>query len=267
MPLLGEPIVAAKWQRLNKDLGVTALDYSTCRILEGTRKSSQSAASHIQGRSIQLGPMRISLETVPENLLKECKAKGFEFYEATALLDDSLIPGVIENALQLIQLTPTLFRTIAIIVRCIHVLRPEDEHHDVSFSLPDIPFSIFVSVPEKSDPYTTLRVAEAIIHEAMHLQLTLIEHSLPMVIESDTRFFSPWRNEERSISGILHAVYVFAAIDAWLNTLPSTLINTHIRKRRGEIAKQMQQIMSFPTDDELTPCGQLLFRRLISGFE
>lgn len=267
MPLLGGPIVDAEWLRLKKQLGVTTSDYSTCRILEAIKNGSKRAESRPRGKSIQLGQIHILLETVPESFLEEYKTRGFKFYDATAVLNGSPILKIIKDALQLIQIVPTLFGTIAVIVRSMHLLRPEDEHHDVSFSLPDIPFSVFVSVPGKRNHDTTLRVAEAIIHEAMHLQLTLIEHAIPMVTESNSRFLSPWRNAERSASGILHAVYVFAVIDSWLNLLPATLINTYAQKRKREIADQMQQIKSFPASAELTPYGRLLFLRLLSSFQ
>lgn len=53
--------------------------------------------------------------------------------------------------------------------------------YDVSHSTPVLPLSIFVSVPGADERHAELRLAESIIHEAMHLQLTFIEslsHSL-----------------------------------------------------------------------------------------
>src|SRR5207249_726495 len=93
---------------------------------------------------------------------------------------------------------PTLLPTVLSLVRALHLVIPDDDDIDVSFSEPNLPFSVFVSVPHRGARTDALRVAEAIVHEAMHLHLTLIERVVPLVRSSGRRFFSPWRGEYRT---------------------------------------------------------------------
>ena len=58
------------------------------------------------------------------------------------------------------------------------------------------------------------RVAEALVHEAMHLQLSLLERRIELVESDRTKAvaFSPWRNSERDVQGVIHALYVFVIV-------------------------------------------------------
>jgi len=82
--------------------------------------------------------------------------------------------------------------------------------HDVSHSEPRWPHLIFVSLPPPTH-VGDLRLAEAIVHEAMHLNLSLAEGRTSL-IEDDTQLYSPWRSTARPAGGVLHGVYVFAVL-------------------------------------------------------
>ena len=56
------------------------------------------------------------------------------------------------------------------------------------------------------------------MHEALHLQLSLVERVLPMVVSNpggeSEQVFSPWAGDGRSVRGLLHGVYVFGIFAA-----------------------------------------------------
>jgi HEXXH motif-containing protein len=147
-------------------------------------------------------------------------------------------------------------------------MKPEDDDFDISFSLPDVPFSIFVSVPSKRMDNDALRVAEAILHEAMHLQLTLIEQCVPLVIETDKKYFSPWKSEYRHPRGVLHAIYVFCVIKQFLEFLNernlSKPCNKYLTIRLKVISKQLKEVADFLSCPNFTDSGVYMSEHLLS---
>ena len=163
---------------------------------------------------------------------------------------------------------PTLQFSVAALIRSCHVLKPENESFDVSYSDPRVPFSVFVSVPRGRGETNALRVAESLVHEAMHLQLTLIERLLPLVDESEQTYFSPWKRT-RSPRGILHALYVFRVVESFLERLLrlsgwSAAGVDHMRKRRCEIGRQISEVRAFKAHPALTDVGTCFAGLLVS---
>jgi HEXXH motif-containing protein len=164
------------------------------------------------------------------------------------------------EAVDTLRSVPTLFETVAALVRSVHVIDAGDDNYDVSFSDPSIPFSIFVSVPAGSVHAGALRVAESVVHEAMHLQLTLVERLTPLVGESRGKYYSPWRGEYREARGVLHALFVFRVIDTFLMKLqegrsPNEDYADYVHGRRRQITEQVAEIRCFQECPELTPLG------------
>jgi len=181
--------------------------------------------------------------------------KPFEFSNASA--EDCL-----SLAFELIGLVPSLHQSIVRLVRSIHIIRSNAENCDISFSDPAFPFSIFVSAPNKSSPNAALRLAEAIVHESMHLQLSLLEAVAPIAPHQGQTHYSPWKRSRRHASGLLHALYVFTTISEWLRRLPENS-NGYSQRRRAEIAEQVAEIMPF-NDAKLTIEGDLLRQYLLA---
>ena len=153
------------------------------------------------------------------------------------------------------------------LVRAIQILKPVDPDNDVSYSHPDIPFSIFVSISEKKTEEATLRIAESIIHEAMHLQLTLIENYIDLVKPNSTnKYYSPWRDEKRPARGVLHGLYVFRTIYEFFSELKifsqSDSIRKYSQNRQQSIAQQIGHIKDFHLNQDLTPDGAKLAMHL-----
>lgn len=144
---------------------------------------------------------------------------------------------------ELIDLADKLIRPkfdlASIIDCCVHeiiVLHAPDDAYDVSHSEPRWATRIFVSIPKLS-PIAPLRVAEALVHEAMHLNLTFLESRTELT--STTRaLYSPWKAEARPASGVLHALYVFACIYRFLNYLSGR----SDQKERAHITRRLTDI-------------------------
>lgn len=63
-----------------------------------------------------------------------------------------------------------------------------------------------------------LRLAEGVIHEAMHHNLTALEHQIQLTV-SDDAIYSPWKKETRTASGVLHGFYVFVCLAAYFHRI------------------------------------------------
>jgi HEXXH motif-containing protein len=174
--------------------------YGTSRWLAGNTKPPAP-----DGGDVRVGPHVAKIE-----YLSGRTAASFEGLH----LDDSRdlkVREQIQAAADLLTYVPSMAESVGSVVRSIHPLRALRDH-DVSHSTPELPFSVFVSLPRKGERDATLRVAESLVHEAMHLQLTLVESIVPLATDDRTSGFSPWKGERRPVSGLLHGLYVFAVI-------------------------------------------------------
>jgi hypothetical protein len=174
------------------------------------------------------------------------------------------IGELVQLALAAIAVVEDLAATVGSLVRACHVLAA-DTGYDISHSTPELPLSIFVSVPSADEPDAVLRLAESIIHEAMHLQLTLIESTVPLVQSTGGLAFSPWKQTARPVQGLLHGLYVFAVIDEALAALAAVAPEARdfANRRRAEIASEVAIIGD--GRGGLTSVGVALWDRLIAG--
>ena len=82
----------------------------------------------------------------------------------------------------------------------------------VSFSDNSVPGALYVSVWQGDrliDPYD---LADSLVHEHRHQKLYLLERIAPTVETTDLAVVSPWREDLRPPSGLLHAVFVFVEL-------------------------------------------------------
>lgn len=183
------------------------------------------------------------------------------------LLDDAI--HNIRRALATFEAVPIIYNFINQIVRSVQVLESENTETDTSYSHPDIPFSIFISVCKEASSISDIRVAESILHEAMHLQLTLIENIVPVIIAGSKEvYYSPWRGEKRPVRGVLHGLYVFRAVFDFYALLQERLMGEHLLKylkqRSYDILQEITQLTKFADSPGLTGTGrELVFKLLI----
>ena len=129
------------------------------------------------------------------------------------ILDQSELNQVypnVSNALMLIdQIWPKLHSNIFSLIKVIHIVGNPYEGKHVSCSNQYFSGAFLLS---NEDEYI---LAEAIIHEYFHNVLNLLISQGDIFdgkIPKSETFYSPWRQDARSISGVLHAVVVFTYV-------------------------------------------------------
>ncbi len=71
-----------------------------------------------------------------------------------------------------------------------------------------------------TEPSSAIGLAATLVHEHQHLKLNALHDLVPLFDDDGgARFYSPWRNDPRPTSGLLHGVYAFLGVgDFWLRT-------------------------------------------------
>lgn len=252
LPGMAESMTAITWQKI-ASRGFVPTNYGTHRWLQ-----NDPNAERLELATLDLGN---SLECRIEELPAPSRVR----YEKSGLIvlgSLSIEPPIaaIRSALCLIALVPSLHATVAAYLRTLHVLQASGSDFDVSHSDPEVPFSIFVSIPSV-DREGKLRLAESIIHECMHLQFTMIEAELPLVCDRNVLVFSPWQQTARPLSGVLHGLYVFSVIDAYFRAVGQSCSLTQeerafVIKRRDQIRQEVAQVTYLTTTKGLTHEGR-----------
>ncbi len=170
---------------------------------------------------------------------------------------------IFDDAQGLIGLVPTVSSIVERWVGEVHILKATPGF-DVSHSEPQWRSRIFVSTPERSDLIGALRLAESIIHEAMHLQLTAYETVRPVVADESGTMPSPWRAEPRPFRGVAHGLFVFSCLSAFFEAIVDLVGaggRAHVLKRIQEIREEIETIRLEDLTEGLTPTGATLARR------
>jgi len=259
LPELTELLVDSGWQALSQELDILPTTYSTTSVMR--RNPARLSAGLLAPIPIGDSKFPGSIEFLDDDVLAHFQSNDYRFPVAHEVAESGLAEAL-SRALELIALVPSLYGSSSQLIRCVHLLQSNAEDFDISFSDPGLPFSIFVSVPGQYSSNASLRLAEAVIHESMHLQLSLLEKITPIAGPQPSKYYSPWKRSDRDASGVLHALYVFTVVDAWLERLPSSALN-YSRGRQDEIARQVSKIASFESAD-LSEVGDALRRYLFS---
>jgi hypothetical protein len=227
--------------------------YSTGRWIAG-----DVLAPRVQLGVVRAGSHRLLVEALPPVAIRAV--------EGLPSLSESPLPSVEEQmqaAVDRVTLLDGLPESLGWLIGSCHVLAAE-RGYDVSHSTPALPLSIFVSVPGPDERHAELRLAESIIHEAMHLQLTFIESHVSLVEPTGATVFSPWKQTDRPVQGVLHGLYVFAVIHEALATLAAKDFEArdYANARRPEIAADIAAIGD--ARESLTPDGTALWNKLMS---
>jgi len=227
-------------------------DYGTARWL-----AADPAAAREVVAAVRLGGVSAIIERLDPRTQR--RFGGLPFIEPTPAAKAPL-----EAATTLLARIPGLDDLLIPLVRTIHILSA-DPGYDISHSDPDLPFSIFVSLPEPSAADGVARLAESVLHEALHLQLTLIEAHGPLVAEPQRESYSPWKMQPRPFGGLLHGLYVFGGISQALADLApqSAMLSAYAARRRREIAGEVRALGACP--EGLTANGRRLWARAVAA--
>lgn len=121
----------------------------------------------------------------------------------------------VAQALEIVERwRPALANEIHKVCRDIQFVRDPTAHPDkiVSFSDNVVPGALFVSVVQGGrliDPYD---LADSLIHEHRHQKLYLLERECELLEPNSMKVVSPWREDLRPPSGLLHALFVFVEL-------------------------------------------------------
>ncbi|WP_351010264.1 cyclophane-forming radical SAM/SPASM peptide maturase YhhB [Shewanella sp. S1-58-MNA-CIBAN-0166] len=136
-----------------------------------------------------------------------------------------------------------------------------DPQKIVSFSDNSVPGALYVSISQADgliDPYD---LADSLIHEHRHQKLYLLERYAPTVLSTSTQVVSPWREDLRPPSGLLHAVFVFVELRRfWIYVREHGPANLHSRAVKQITDTDLHLKKAFVTLEQcpLTQVGQNL---------
>lgn len=256
---LATALAKAGQQRLTRTTGVTATQYSVANSLH---RVTMEASRRIMGPGLP----RLELPELPR------LASFYKEHSLEPLSADELIAAQADEKLRrawvLLEKVPTMGACLRALVKTIQVLHSSDPEIDVSYSHPGIPFSVFVSVGEDTSLTSSLRVAESLLHEAMHLKLTLLEQETEMVQSgSQGLYYSPWRDENRPVRGVLHGMFVFTAVREFYRAMQRCelpeLGQDFSAYREEVITEELASLAYFPRVPDLTEAGSLLAANLL----
>ena len=240
---------------------VTWESYSTSEYIDGT---TPTVIGVLDSSSPSNGP-GISVEMLPDHLTPNWRELGLRFASKPEIRE-YLFLDLLASSLALIYGVSAARGTVRGMCRSLHVLLAAGSDYDVSFSDPTLPFSIFVSCPPIGADYRIERLAECIFHEALHLQLSLIDAIEPLVYESSSeiKVFSPWKGEHRTLLGMIHALYVFGNLQRFWNILSVTTPQSrYFAQGRAQcIQPEIGHAADLLNDQPLTPIAH----RILSVF-
>lgn len=261
-----EALILNKWEELRNEGMQSWSDYSTARC--------------ITNHTVPLSTKFLLYKGAFPDELVYLEAPSFNclqtFYDEHGLVPLSV--NEIERteallklgrAIAVIALVKPALLSIRKLVRAIQVLKQENEEIDIGYSHPQIPFTIFVSTCSDNSITSSLRVAESILHEAMHLKLTLLEKWITLVKPNSLSLtYSPWRDEERPVKGVLHGLFVFRAVYEFyseiINSSPKLKATTEFLSYRLEDIKfEISSLKDLDTNQGLTKEGQRFVSKLI----
>jgi HEXXH motif-containing protein len=178
---------------------------------------------------------------------------------------DRICDAALTRTWALIRPTPSLRDVVRAVVTGVVRLQSDDEAVDISHSEPRWAGTVFVSFPPMSR-VGHVRLAESIIHEAMHINLssTGMDDTIP---RPELLLYSPWRDALRPASGVLHGAYVFTCLLRFytLALLDGSLLPAqagYIRRRQTEILSELVRVPWSQLSSAIGDAGRRLCRSM-----
>lgn len=260
-----EPLDAATLRRLARRAGTVAWQ----RALRASRAGR--AVHDVDGRPIEIDdaymttlicvPGAVELEVgLHDEWLRKPFGQGIEFEpEDVAETGRALVA----EALAIIETwRPALASELRAICSAVQFVRDPSAHPDkiVSFSDDSVPGALFVSITSGSgliDPYD---LADSLVHEYRHQKLYLLERRHPTT-QPGALVVSPWREDLRPASGLLHAIFVFVELRRFWEHVrdhgPERLNNRAIAQLE-DTERNLAQAFATLRECDLTAAGRAL---------
>ena len=172
---IARPITDIAWQKLARH-GFSRSNYLRrhCASQPGTHRwlETNPNANRPEFEFLSLGSsLDCRIEALPASSKERYERRGLEFLDRA--FDKNKV-AAIEASFSLISKVPSLHATVCAYRKALHVLKAPGIDCDVSSSDPEVPFSIFNSVPDL-EREGILRLAESIAPE---LRTVSLEHTV-----------------------------------------------------------------------------------------
>lgn len=229
------------------------------------------------GRTVQLEPgdwisISDSLELEPRKgpaLHRDDRLLRLPFAEPIVFIDhDDPIVEVhragTARALEIVRrYSPPLADELDLICSDVQFIRDvsADPSKSVSFSDDAVPGALFLAPPSSWDLEAEYDVADSLIHEYRHQKLYLIESQITLVDRDWPLVHSPWREEPRPPSGVLHAAFVFVELLVywrWVATAGPAELSLRANTDIATISGRLRAAFATLEDCALSPSGRSL---------
>ena len=248
-------------QQIHSELS-TWEHYSTSRLLDG----SDPRIIHKSGFPDLEDGLGIHIELLPSKLTRRWQRTGLCF-ASSADIEGMNFRQVLERSLGLIRMVEPILGTVSGLCRSLHVLKASGCGFDCSYSDPLLPFSIFASCPMSTEMNRAERLAENIVHEALHLQLSLVETIKPLIVKcrEANDLYSPWKGEWRPVHGVLHGVYVFGNLRYFWASIGAQFptSSSFAEARVKEIDNELASVKDLADHSGLTQTGRSIVMSLL----
>jgi hypothetical protein len=146
--------------------------------------------------------------------------------------------------------------TMAAAIRCLIPVDQAGRLGRVSASSADAPGAIALTEP--SNP---TRLAATLVHESQHYRLSALHDLRPLYREpARDLLYSPWRNDSRPLSGVVHGAHAFLGVaDFWLRERSGPVAELEYARHVTQLRVAMRVIAGA---DGLTEFGRFLAESL-----
>jgi uncharacterized protein len=183
-------------------------------------------------------------------------------------------PAVVEHGRELVlealdlirEYSPALATEMRLLSREVQFVRDVDADPDkcVSFSDDVLPGVLYVSLHSGAGMIAVTDLADSLVHEHRHQKLYLLQRALPLVERDLPLVRSPWRQDPRPPSGLLHAAFVFVELRRFWRFVAATRPDEQ-RRAESEIAvndARLREAWTILDGVPLTAAGRRLVREL-----
>jgi len=176
--------------------------------------------------------------------------------------------AAVSSALTLIgDYSGTLLAELRALCSDIQLIQDRAAHPDkaVSFSDDSVPGALYVAPVTGQGQLSVIDLADSIIHEHRHQKLYLLSRVVDLVATDRPLVHSPWREEPRPPSGVLHAVFVFTELRQfwkWVHESGPAPLRERAQREIARITRQLSEGFGVLQGTALTPAGERLVSAL-----
>ncbi|GAB1689623.1 aKG-HExxH-type peptide beta-hydroxylase [Krasilnikovia sp. M28-CT-15] len=136
---------------------------------------------------------------------------------------------------------------LAEVLDCIVPVEPDPAARGISATSAHAYGAVAMSAP--ADPAA---LAVGLVHEAQHSVLNAVRYLFELHTGADTPGYSPWRDDPRPASGLLHGAYAYLAVTRFWRGEPGRLARFEFARWRAAVAEAADHLLA---SDGLTTAG------------